>query len=164
MNIVPALEQHYARILAINESALPHVNSLSVADLTALAAESTYFKVVLIDEKVCGFLLVMEQGADYQSLNYQWFSRQYDSFLYVDRIVIAAASVGTGLGTALYKDLIESIGHRAPVLTCEVNLKPPNAPSIEYHRKLGFEQIGTQDTEGGKKTVSWMARQLAGPD
>ena len=161
MNIVSALVQHYSQILPINESALPHVNSLSDVDLANLAAQSVYFKVVLIDEKVSGFLLAMEQGADYQSLNYQWFSRRYDSFLYVDRIVVASDCAGAGLGTALYKNLIESLGHRAPVLTCEVNLKPANTPSLKFHQKLGFEQIDTQDTEGGRKTVSLMARQLA---
>jgi len=160
MDIVPAIRQYFAEILPINESALPHVNSLEEADLVGLAEESVYFKVVLIDEKVCGFLLAMEQGANYQSLNYQWFSRRYESFLYVDRIVVAADHAGAGLGAALYKDLIESTGYSAPVLTCEVNLRPANTPSIEFHKKLGFKQIGTQDTEGGKKTVSLMAREL----
>jgi len=161
MNIVPALQPHYAQILALNESALPHVNSISETDLASFAALSVYFKAVLIDEKVSGFLLAMEQGVDYQSLNYQWFAERYDSFLYVDRIVIAADCIGAGLGTALYQDLIESSGHRAPVLTCEVNLKPSNTPSIKFHQNLGFEQIGTRDSEGGEKTVSLMARQLS---
>lgn len=48
----------------------------------------------------------------------------------------------------------------APVLACEVNLDPPNPRSLEFHRRFGFEQVGMQKTEGGKKTVSLMTKPI----
>ena len=47
-----------------------------------------------------------------------------------------------------------------PILTCEVNLKPPNDGSILFHEKYGFEQVGTQETDGGEKEVSLMVYQI----
>ena len=48
----------------------------------------------------------------------------------------------------------------APVLTCEVNLRPPNEGSIAYHERHGFKRVGTQETEGGSKEVAMMEKRL----
>lgn len=42
---------------------------------------------------------------------------------------------------------------RAPILTSEVNEDPPNPDSMQFHKKLGFRELGKQKTEGGKKSV-----------
>lgn len=158
--IVDAQPSHYPGIILINESAVPHVNSITEDDLATLAAQSTYFRVVLLpDDAVAGFLLVLREGQNYQSLNYRWFSNQYETFAYVDRIVVTEANAVSGLGKALYQDLIQSVESHVPVITCEVNLKPVNERSLNFHRKLGFAEVGQQETEGGSKTVCLMARE-----
>jgi predicted GNAT superfamily acetyltransferase len=37
---------------------------------------------------------------------------------------------------------------------------PPNKGSILFHEKYGFEQVGTQKTEGGNKEVSLMVYKI----
>ena len=46
------------------------------------------------------------------------------------------------------------------MMTCEVNLKPPNESSMRFHERYGFTQIGSQATEGGQKEVALMAKTL----
>ena len=46
------------------------------------------------------------------------------------------------------------------MLTCEVNLKPPNPGSIVFHQQLGFAEVDQQETEQGAKRVSLMVKTL----
>jgi len=159
LKLVDAEPHHYPAILEINESALPHVNSIDLKDLTSLAAQSAYFRVVeLPNAPVAGFLLAMREGQSYKSLNYRWFNEQYEKFVYVDRIVVAEEHADAGCGKVLYHDLIDAVAKETPVITCEVNLKPANERSLGFHQRLGFAEVGRQETEGGAKTVCLMAR------
>ncbi len=45
-------------------------------------------------------------------------------------------------------------------MTCEVNLRPPNAGSLTYHEIHGFVRVATQETEGGRKEVALMEKRL----
>ena len=92
--------------------------------------------------------------------NYKWFEQKYSQFIYVDRIVIDPSFQSRGLGRAFYDDLKIFSQLYTPIITCEVNLKPKNEGSLLFHRKYGFEQMGTQKTEGGKKEVSLMVYKI----
>jgi predicted GNAT superfamily acetyltransferase len=89
------------------------------------------------------------------------FPSTYKNFVYVDRIAVAPAYKGRGIGRAFYSDIERFADSVAPILTCEVNLDPPNPESIAFHTKLGFAEVAQQDTEGGKKRVSLMVKPLA---
>jgi hypothetical protein len=80
--------------------------------------------------------------------------------MYVDRIVIAPAFHGNGFGRAFYDNLSDFSSEQAPRITCEVNIRPMNEGSILFHEKYGFDQVGTQETEGGTKEVSLIAIDL----
>jgi predicted GNAT superfamily acetyltransferase len=43
-------------------------------------------------------------------------------------------------------------------VSCEVNVVPMNAGSLRFHMRLGFDSVGQQATEGGKKRVSLLVR------
>lgn len=45
-------------------------------------------------------------------------------------------------------------------VTCEVNIRPPNPESLAFHDRQGFVEVGTQETEDGRKTVSLRAKSL----
>lgn len=140
-------------IFAMNEAAVPHVNSIPVSDFERFIEISSYFMVVE-DETThpVGFMIVLGPKVEYDSLNYQYFSETYEAFDYVDRIVIDESARGKGYGSALYHSLMEL--STQPRITCEVNIYPPNPDSLKFHDKLGFKEIAQQQTEGGKKTVS----------
>ncbi|MCB1856991.1 MAG: GNAT family N-acetyltransferase [Gammaproteobacteria bacterium] len=157
----PVEARDLAQILALNEAALPHVNSISRETLEALAAMSCYFRVACVDSLVAGFLLAMREGTPYSSDNYRWFSKRYCSFVYVDRVVIAPAYFRRGIGGLLYQDLVLKLSKGAPRIVCEVNLEPPNPGSISFHQSMGFSQVGQQPTEGGKKQVALLCKSLA---
>ena len=153
--------QDLVEIHATNEANLPHVNSLNIEQFAELADKTAYFKVATLDGKLAGFLMAMTPKADYASDNYQWFSREYDDFIYVDRIITLDHARGHGVGSALYQ-YIESYcrNHQISRICCEVNIRPANDASIQFHEKRGYKQVNTQQTEGGKKSVSLRVKTL----
>lgn len=159
--IRPADTSDYEVIRALNENAVPAVSSISMEELQALAKQCSYFSVAMADGELAGFLMALRPGEQYRSENYRWFSEHYDDFVYVDRIAVSPAYKGRGIGRALYDDVQKFAVKVAPILTCEVNLVPPNPESIAFHTKLGFAEVGQQDTEGGSKRVSLMLKPLA---
>ncbi len=80
--------------------------------------------------------------------------------MYVDRIVIDSNYQGMGLGKLFYDDLSQFTRGRAPIITCEVNIHPPNQKSMAFHKHYGFKQVDTQLSEGGSKEVSLMVLDL----
>jgi hypothetical protein len=111
--------------------------------------------VVALEEAVHGFLLALREGADYDSPNYQWFSRRYAEFVYIDRVVIDAAARGLHLAGQLYEDLVaraRSQGYAR--ITCEFDTDPPNEASRRFHARFGFREVGVQRVGGGRKAVS----------
>ncbi len=110
---------------------------------------------------VAAFLLAFDQDADYDSPNYLWFRERYPRFVYVDRIVVAAAMRKRGLANRLYEDLFRAArvaGHERVV--CEVNSDPPNPVSDAFHAALGFVEVGHAAIHGGAKTVRYLVRPL----
>ena len=107
-------------------------------------------------------VLALDQDADYDSPNFQWFRVRYPRFVYVDRIVVAAAARGRGYARLLYLDLFDRAlraGHEWVV--CEVNSRPPNPQSDAFHAALGFAEVGSASIHNDSKTVRYLARALA---
>jgi hypothetical protein len=150
----------YEALVVLNNAAVPAVNALTVADFADFAGQADLFRVIGPLGDPQAVLIALRPGRAYDSLNYRWFERTYDSFLYVDRVVVSETQRGRGLGAILYADFAEA-GRRlgVPRLACEVNLDPPNPGSIRFHERLGFLPVGTQ--EAGGKQVQLMARDLA---
>ena len=68
-------------IILINEDAIPAVNSVSYEEFLNFYEKKTYFKVALnSDKNICGFLLVLPSGLDYQSLNFKGFTERYGDY------------------------------------------------------------------------------------
>ncbi len=158
ITISAALPDDYAALLALNEDAVPHVNSIPPAKLTHLHQQSTYFGVARRAGSPIGFILVLLESADYDSVNFGYFQRHFPRFAYIDRIVVSASAQRAGVGAALYQDLHRSLPGDCPLLTCEINLRPRNEQSLAFHQRLGFKAVGEQDTEGGSKRVVLMAK------
>ena len=147
-------------ILIMNQEALPAVSSVSIEDMEHFLYIVDYFRTLKVENKIAGFLIALSPGKDYSSLNYKWFEKTYNSFIYVDRIVIDTNYHRNGLGTSFYNDLETFSIKKSSRITCEVNIRPKNEGSMVFHENYGFEQVGTQTTEEGKKEVSLMSYEL----
>jgi len=147
-------------ILKMNQEALPAVSSVSIEDMEHFLYIVDYFRTLKVENKIAGFLIALSPGKDYSSLNYKWFEKTYNSFMYVDRIVIDTNYHRNGLGTSFYNDLETFSIKKSSRITCEVNIRPKNEGSMVFHENYGFEQVGTQTTEEGKKEVSLMSYKL----
>lgn len=156
-----ATPDDFAAILALNAESVHFLSPLDSARLRHLHAQAAYHRVVEIDGAVAAFLLAFREDADYDSPNYRWFVRQYPQFLYIDRVVVAAAAQGRGLGARLYGDIIAFAAARGVTpLTCEFDLDPPNPASERFHGRNGFREVGRQRLANGKQ-VSLQARAVA---
>lgn len=164
LRIRDARENDLAEVHAINESEVPHVNSISVDRFRRFLDEAAYFKIAESADGLAGYLVAFDPPAIYESLNFRWFQKHYADFIYVDRIAVDTRARRRGVASALYRDLFRFARARTRLLTCEVNTRPMNADSIAFHESFGFREVGTQETDGGAKTVSLMAAELAPAD
>jgi len=156
-----ATASDFPAILALNAESVHFLSPLDDARLQRLHAQSAYHRIVELDGEVAAFLLVLREGADYDSPNYLWFAQRYPQFLYVDRIVVDTRRQGQGLAARLYDDLLEfAAASGIAQLTCEFDLDPPNPASAKFHARYGFHEVGKQWLGGGKKQVSLQARAI----
>ena len=142
-------------LLELNQSNLPHVGSITQRVMEHLHRQAIYFPVAEFNGQTAGFLIAFDPEADYASLNFLWFKKRYPAFVYIDRIIIAAEARRKGVACSLYRDL-EHFAEESqiPLMACEYNLRPKNDISRQFHQRYGFNEVGTQETENGKKTVS----------
>lgn len=148
-------------VRALNVASVPAVNEVSVAGFDWFLEVADYFRLVEIDGALAGFLLGLRPGLPYDSLNYRWFSERYRDFCYIDRLAVDDRFRRRGVASALYADIERHARTLdAPLLACEVNVKPRNDVSLAYHSHHGFIEVGQQDTDGGNKRVSLMVKTL----
>lgn len=163
MELRAATESDLPEILRHNNAAVPAVNQLTIDDLEWFAAVAHTFVVAAAEERVAGFLIGLGPGTAYESVNYEWFSARYADFIYVDRIVVAEAGRGTGVGSLLYDEFARrGRAEQTSVMLAEVNIRPRNEGSLRFHDAHGFVPVGEQDSEGGAKRVTMLERRLDG--
>ena len=142
-------------IVALNESEVMHTSPMSIERLVELDALAGYHRVALVNNQVAGFLLAMRNDSTYCNDNFEWFASRYNSFMYVDRIVIGKAFHGLKLGSLLYKDIFQyAKTNGIAAITCEYNIVPPNEPSRIFHDKFSFQEVGNQWLNNRSKQVS----------
>lgn len=159
----PASSDDYAQILELNEAAIPAVNRIDEQTLAGLHQQAELLLVARSDDHLAGFALILNESANYESPNFQYFKAAYDRFLYMDRIVVSDDHQRMGIGAGLYAGLFDTAAD-APRVACEVNVRPPNPGSLSFHETLGFQVVGEQDTDGGEKRVALMVRERPASD
>lgn len=148
-------------VLALNQSEVPHVGSMTMAEMSDFLVMASYFRVVRNDHGgLLASLIGLGPGAAYASLNYRWFDERYQRFAYIDRIAVAANARRQGIAEALYGDFGRQSSRQAEWLCCEVNLVPENPVSMAFHKRLGFEQAGTLETQDGAKMVALLMKKI----
>lgn len=155
-------EKDFPQILALNEE---NVEVLSPMDEKAAARFLKWAEIFYVAEaegKFAAFLIALREGLEYQSENYLWFSKQYDRFLYVDRIVIDKPYRNMGLGRRLYQEIMEHARRtEVSTVTAEIDTEPVyNDVSLKFHKAMGFQEVGTQYVRNGKIKVSLQAAKV----
>jgi predicted GNAT superfamily acetyltransferase len=148
-------------LLALNNTYAQELSWLEPARLEHMVGQAFLARRI---GDLDAFLLAFDQGADYDSPNFLWFRARYVSFVYVDRIVVAASARRRGCARRLYRDLFEhaeTANHERVV--CEVNVSPPNPASDAFHAALGFVEVGSASVHEGSKTVRYLSRALVAP-
>ncbi len=152
-------ESDLGYVLRLNEAAVPAVNSIDLDQMRWFTRNAAYFGVAVRDGDVAGFLVGMRPGTTYASPNYRWFCNKYDEFGYIDRVAIAENARRLGLATRLYRDFEVCLPSTVGLLTCEVNIVPPNESSMRFHEEYGFRTVGTQTLVNDRKQVALMAKE-----
>ncbi len=174
----PVAERHIAKEFRLTRSIVPlapeawesllALNNDHATETSALGAEAWHrlvehaFHAVMVDD-ASGFLIALDQGVPYPNVNHGWFRARYDRFVYVDRVLVAPAARGGGLGRQLYENLFaraKEAGHH--LVTCEINVEPPNQASDWLHEGLGFEEVGRATLPELNKVVRYMVKALDG--
>ena len=140
----------------INEQGLPGVGQVDETQISDLITLSNLAIGVEDSGALAGFVLCLPPGTRYGSLNYAWFNERYDRFLYVDRIAVAESHRNRGVGTLLYRRVIDRANELGVPVVAEVSLKPLNAGSMRFHHRLGFEDVGVLDH--ADKSVTMLRR------
>lgn len=147
-------------ILALNEASVPAVTSVSAGTMRWYLENAAYFRVGEHNQALAAFLIGMRAGTEYDSENYRWFCRHYEDFGYIDRVAVSGNARRLGFATRLYDDFRETLPDSVKVMTCEVNLIPPNPDSMQFHTNLGFKQVGSRVIDKDGKKVALLERKL----
>lgn len=141
-----------SQLLSINNAAVPAVGEVTAEELLDLINQALICLVAEVDELPAGFLLCIGTDADYASPNYKWLSENVSDFAYTDRINVDTDRRGLKIGEKLYQAIFDRFAGTGRSFVCEVNSRPPNPGSMRFHKRLGFEEIGTAD-HGDKAVV-----------
>ena len=153
----PITDADAEEVLRLNEDHVDLLSPLDAARLAQLRGWAARADLIVCDGQTAGFVLVFGHGTGYDSDNYRWFHDRFEQFDYLDRIVIADRFRRRGLASAVY-DEVEAAATPTGRLTLEVNVDPPNQPSLAFHEGRGYRELGRRGASG--HLVGLMAKNL----
>jgi predicted GNAT superfamily acetyltransferase len=156
-SLVPA---DHAEVLALNERNVELLAPLDEPRLDQLIGWADTAAAIDVGGAFAGFVLTFASGSAYDGDNFAWFAERHPDFAYLDRVVIHEDFRRRGLGTLVYDELESTCGK--PLFALEVNIDPPNEPSLAFHRARGFTEVGRQvlPHPSGPHTVTMMTKPL----
>ena len=153
----PPSEKEVKEMHIINQENVPELGGLSeLEDFWARVNWSEVIFVYKYEDVIKAFVLCMREGQTYNSPNYEYISSHFNKFLYVDRIAVQKQFRRKGIAEKIYTKVIDKGKENNLDVLCEVNTKPSNKTSMAFHKKMGFEEIGTNDFE--KNSVVYLQR------
>ncbi|HET7356560.1 MAG TPA: GNAT family N-acetyltransferase [Nocardioidaceae bacterium] len=152
----PITEADVKDVLALNERNVEALAPMDEDRLHELNALADRFDVIDVDGEFAGFVITFAPGTPYDSEFYGWFTERFGKdFYYLDRIVLHEDFRRRGLGGIVY-DEMEAVAKQYGRLALEVNVEPPNDPSLAFHAGRGFTEVGRYDA--GHKVVAMMEK------
>lgn len=165
---VRALSEHdIPAILAINLAGYPHISLLSFDEIAELKSQGFRCWVCEnIESVIIGYIFACQYPEDPALPEYKGeaYLALQDSiqapFYYIDQVAVATTHRRQGIASILYRQVDQWAADNAfEVLTCEVNVQPPNPDSMAFHQSLGFKALKTIGISDGT-VVSLMAKEL----
>lgn len=154
-NITPA---DVPTLLALNNAEAERVNALTTDALEGLLSRAFAARITMDGQ---AFLIAFDHATPPQGPNHAWFTARESYFAYIDRVVVAPGARGKGLARALYDDVARmALLEQTHLLTCEVNLDPPNPESMAFHQKLGFTPCGEAVDRRNGKRVQYLRKPI----
>jgi len=141
-------------LMEINNAAVPDIGALDISKAQWLVERVVMPGLALVDGQVAGLVVVLSDSCGYNSDYYRWFTERYENFLYIDRVVVADWARGQGIAKQLYQAIEQAAHEQNMAIVADVHSDPPNTPSLNLHRTMGFDVIGTQYFPATKKTAS----------
>jgi uncharacterized protein len=154
-NITPA---DVPALLALNNAEAERVNALTTEALEGLLSRAFAARMTVDGQ---AFLIAFDHATPPQGPNHAWFTARESYFAYIDRVVVAPGLRGKGVARALYEDVAKiALSEQTHLLTCEVNLEPPNPESLAFHEKLGFTACGEAVDHRNGKRVQYLRKPI----
>ncbi len=145
-------------MLALNERHVDLLAPLDLSRLLELQALAERAAVIECAGDFAGFVLTFAAGSAYDGENFAWFGERYEDFCYLDRVVVHEPFLRRGLATATYDELEAGCGRS--LFALEVNVDPPNEPSLAFHRARGYAEVGRRMSGG--HLVAMLVKALGG--
>jgi predicted GNAT superfamily acetyltransferase len=146
-------------VLSLNQDSVRELSPLDLQRLRYILALAHRSLLLERNGEVLAFAIAIAPGTDYNSRNYARLGERFSRFLYLDRIAVAATARRQGLGAQLY-DLLEQLAQPFGRMVCDVNVEPPNEPSLAFHAARGYEPV--ERLQHAEKTVVLLSKELAG--
>ena len=139
----------FTEVLALNEESVKYLSPLSSGQLASLHRQAAFHRVVEAEGRVVAFILALRQGADYDSVNYQWVAR---TLCGVSGRSIAWSFPEMPTAMARARSCTGNCsntppGTGIPVVACEFDVEPPNPASERFRREVRFRR-GRRPTVG----------------
>jgi predicted GNAT superfamily acetyltransferase len=146
-------------VLALNADSVQELSELDEQRLEwVLSLAHRSLAVESVGEMVA-CALAIGPGTGYDSPNYRWFGARFERFLYLDRVVVARPQRRRGIGSQLYDAMERAAAASFERMACEVNLLPPNPPSLAFHAARGYSEIGRLSSSR-EKVVAMLSKEL----
>ncbi len=148
-------------IVTLNYQSVAVLSAMDEQRFDLLREQSSVLWIAELNQQPVGFLMGFGDGSNYDSVNYQWFNERYDSFVYIDRVVVGVEVRSAGIGSAFYARLEQwAYEQQKSCLVAEVDIVPLNQGSLNFHLRQGFVEAGQQVYGNPQKKVSLMRKNL----
>ena len=149
-------------IIKLNADSVSFLSPMDRTRFAYLKSKSRLILVAEYDKKVVAFLIGFSDNADYDSVNYQWFSTRLKSFFYIDRIVVNKKYRSFGIGRTFYSKIYDWARQQGMKwLVAEIDIEPPNEKSLEFHHRQQFVEVAQQVAGNGNKVVSLQVKSIS---